>query len=99
MADMAPDSLLRRVRWGNVARVLALPAIVVLVVLWPRLSAPPSALPGTPAAPVAPAAGAAGGSAATPGGGGEKASDRADRERPATSKRPAAERPATYRRG
>ena len=44
-AFMPSDSLLRRVRWGNVARLVALPAIVALVVLWPRLSAPSPRLP------------------------------------------------------
>jgi hypothetical protein len=50
---MPPDSLLRRVRWGNVARLLALPAVVVLVVLWPRLSPAPPRLPEAGPAPVA----------------------------------------------
>src|SRR4051812_43143178 len=50
---MRPDSLLRRVRWGNVARLLALPAVVALVVLWPRLSPAPPRLPGAEPAPVA----------------------------------------------
>ena len=56
---MPSDSLLRRVRWGNVARLAALPAIVALVVLWPRLSPPPPRLPAAAAAPVAPAPGCA----------------------------------------
>jgi hypothetical protein len=47
---MAPDSLLRRVRWANLARVVALPVVVAAVVLWPRLSPPPR-----PAPPPAPA--------------------------------------------
>jgi hypothetical protein len=55
MAGMAPDSLLRRVRWANVARVLALPAIALAVALWPRLSAPPPRAPAAEASPVAPA--------------------------------------------
>ena len=50
---MRSDSLLRRVRWGNVARLVALPAFVALVVLWPRLSPPPPRLPAATAAPVA----------------------------------------------
>src|SRR3954470_12193254 len=50
---MPPDSLLRRVRWGNVARLLALPAVVALVALWPRLSPPPPRVPGAAPAPVA----------------------------------------------
>jgi hypothetical protein len=51
-----PDSLLRRVRWGNLARLLALPAAALLVVLWPRLAPPPPRVPGAAASPVAPAA-------------------------------------------
>src|SRR3954452_9183803 len=50
---MPPDSLLRRVRWGNLARVCALPAVVLLVVLWPRLSPPPPSVPGAAPSPVA----------------------------------------------
>ena len=50
---MPADSLLRRVRWGNVARLLALPAVVLLVVLWPRLSPAPPRLPDAGPAPVA----------------------------------------------
>src|SRR4051794_3745920 len=58
---MPPDSLLRRVRWGNLARLLALPAVVVLVVLWPRLSPAPPRLPATGPQPVAaPASGGPG---------------------------------------
>ncbi len=40
--------LLRRIRWGNVARAIALLAAVGLVVAWPRLSAPPPELPPAP---------------------------------------------------
>src|SRR4051795_11827642 len=56
---MPPDSLLRRVRWGNVARLLALPAVVLLVVLWPRLSPAPPRLPAAGPRPVAAASPAA----------------------------------------
>src|SRR3954464_15627506 len=50
---MPPDSLLRRVRWGNLASLLALPAVVLLVVLWPRLSPAPPGLPAARPQPVA----------------------------------------------
>src|SRR3954447_20657876 len=67
---MPPDSLLRRVRWGNLARLLALPAVVLLVVLWPRLSPAPPRLPAArPPAPPPPG-GAGRGRVAVPGGGG-----------------------------
>src|SRR6476659_4434496 len=52
---MPSDSLLRRVRWGNVARLVALPAIVALVVLWPRPSPSSPRLSAADAAPVPPA--------------------------------------------
>jgi hypothetical protein len=51
---MPPDSLLRRVRWGNVARLLALPAVVLLVLLWPRLSPAPPRLPAAAPPPPSP---------------------------------------------
>jgi hypothetical protein len=41
--------LLRRIRWGNVARALALVAALVLVVAWPSLRPDPPALPPAPA--------------------------------------------------
>src|SRR4051812_15642972 len=62
---MPPDSLLRRVRWGNLARLLALPTVVLLVVLWPRLSPAPPRLPTAAPQPVAaPASGGPGDSRA-----------------------------------
>jgi hypothetical protein len=37
--------LLRRIRWANVARVLAVLAAVALVIAWPRLRSDPPPLP------------------------------------------------------
>jgi hypothetical protein len=41
-----------RVRWGNVAKALALAAVVALVVAWPRLRAPDPEIPPGAAVPV-----------------------------------------------
>jgi hypothetical protein len=41
--------LLRRIRWGNVARALALVTALVLVAAWPSLRPDPPALPPAPA--------------------------------------------------
>jgi hypothetical protein len=52
---MNPDrspSPLARVRWANVVRLLALPAIVVLVLCWPRLSTRAPRLPDATARPI-----------------------------------------------
>ncbi len=46
--------MLRRVRWGNVARLAGLPALLALVVLWPRLAGAPPVVPGGAPVPVAP---------------------------------------------
>ncbi|MDQ3609336.1 MAG: hypothetical protein M3459_10605, partial [Actinomycetota bacterium] len=53
---MDPDrlpSLGARIRWGNVARALALLAAVALVVAWPRLTPSEPALPPPPPEPLA----------------------------------------------
>ena len=42
---MGPD-LLRRIRWGNVGRVVATLAVLAAVAAWPRLTPPEPALPG-----------------------------------------------------
>src|SRR4051794_958630 len=42
-------SILRRIRWGNLARLLVVPALIAVVLMWPRLSSPPPSLPGDPA--------------------------------------------------
>jgi hypothetical protein len=48
-----PEPPLRaRVRWGNVARALALVAVAALVVAWPRLRAPAPEVPRGTAVPV-----------------------------------------------
>ncbi|MDP9401127.1 MAG: hypothetical protein M3P39_09350, partial [Actinomycetota bacterium] len=63
MESPSPTSLRARIRWGNVARALALVALAALVALWPRLRAPEPVLPPAEAVPVvaqAPAAGASG---------------------------------------
>jgi hypothetical protein len=84
-------SPLARVRWANVVRLLALPAVVLVVACWPRLSTPAPRLPDAtarpitiPAAPPAPHAPAAGGTSAAP-----RARARAPHPRP---------RPARHRR-
>ncbi|MGK2937266.1 MAG: hypothetical protein ACSLFR_05630, partial [Solirubrobacteraceae bacterium] len=46
------SNLLARVRWGNVARVLALVALAVIIGAWPRLRGAEPALPPTAAEPV-----------------------------------------------
>ena len=46
--------MLRRVRWGNVARLAGVPALLALVVLWPRLAGEPPAVPRGAPVPVAP---------------------------------------------
>jgi hypothetical protein len=88
-------SPLARVRWANVVRLLALPAVVLIVACWPRLSSPAPRLPDAtarpitiPAAPPAPHAPAA--RHAIPRG---RASGRADHPHPLTAprrRRPAA---------
>src|ERR671936_2857725 len=51
--DPDPDpSLLARVRWANVARLLALPAAALVVACWPRVSPPEPRLPDASARPV-----------------------------------------------
>lgn len=47
-----PSNLLARVRWGNVARVLALVALAVIIGAWPRLRGAEPELPPTAAEPV-----------------------------------------------
>src|SRR5689334_25321359 len=44
--------VLRRVRWGNVARAAGVLALVGAVVAWPRLDAPEPRLPGDEVAPL-----------------------------------------------
>lgn len=50
-ADRSPSPL-ARVRWANVVRLLALPAIVLVVACWPRLSTTAPRLPDATARPV-----------------------------------------------
>jgi hypothetical protein len=47
-----PTSPLARVRWANVVRLLALPAVVLVVACWPRLSTPAPRLPDATARPI-----------------------------------------------
>ena len=47
---MGPDGVWRRIRWGNVARLVTLVALGLLVAMWPRLGGDPPRLP--PAGPV-----------------------------------------------
>jgi hypothetical protein len=51
--DRSPP-LLSRIRWGNVARVLALVALAVVIGAWPRLRDGEPALPSDHAEPVVP---------------------------------------------
>src|SRR5258706_13174881 len=50
-ADRSPSPL-ARVRWANVVRLLALPAIVLVVACWPRLSTRAPRLPDATARPI-----------------------------------------------
>lgn len=47
-----PTGLLGRIRWANLARVLALPAVLGLVVAWPHLRGAPPRLPPSDPRPV-----------------------------------------------
>jgi hypothetical protein len=58
------DPLLRRIRWGNVARVAALALLALLVAAWPRLRSAPPSLPAAAPVPVDPAAGRGAGAGA-----------------------------------
>jgi hypothetical protein len=49
---MAPDGVLSRIRWGNVARLAALVALAVVVAVWPRLRGGPPRLPPASAVPL-----------------------------------------------
>ena len=40
-----PTGLLGRIRWANLARVMALPAVLALVLAWPHLRGDPPRLP------------------------------------------------------
>jgi hypothetical protein len=42
----------RRVRWGNVGRVVAVASVVAIVVAWPRLAPDTPAVPGAAAVPI-----------------------------------------------
>src|SRR4051794_32166692 len=74
-------SILRRIRWGNLARLLVVPALIAVVLMWPRLSSPPPSLPGDPAlGPDLPAGPTPAGDAdATPPRGHRHRQDRAER--------------------
>jgi hypothetical protein len=50
-ADRSPSPL-ARVRWANLVRLLALPAVVLVVACWPRLSTRAPRLPDATARPV-----------------------------------------------
>ena len=46
------SDVLRRVRWGNVARVVVVAVVVGAIVAWPRLTPPAPSLPGGEARPL-----------------------------------------------
>jgi hypothetical protein len=46
------SDVLRRVRWGNVARAVGVVVVVAAVVAWPRLTPPQPAVPGPEARPL-----------------------------------------------
>jgi hypothetical protein len=50
--DPQPPGIGGRVRWGNVARVVALAVVAAVVVAWPRLRAPAPEVPAGAAVPV-----------------------------------------------
>src|SRR5918996_4766161 len=54
---MRADGLLRRIRWGNAARLAALVALALVVAVWPRLGADPPRLPPAEPVPIARGAG------------------------------------------
>jgi hypothetical protein len=96
-----PTSPLARVRWANVVRLLALPAVVLVVACWPRLSTPAPRLPDATARPVtipaaSPAPHAPAARHASPRGRAARAPH--PRARPAPRRRRPAARPSNHRR-